>query len=167
MRSINRVLMLIMAALMLLTFGCESFSRKFTRKKPAERAVEMVLSPEEYSSPEHDPVELYRQNLLYWGSWYDEFLAELSPSGNRKRRIYCLDESLKHLRICIDIAGASKGEETEKYMGRVLKLRGRIESDVYGKRTGSLRNPAEVLKRELSAYLNRISPAARGEKHAD
>ncbi|MDD5526990.1 MAG: hypothetical protein PHE11_06290 [Candidatus Omnitrophica bacterium] len=167
MRSFDRVLAFVMAAVMLLTAGCESFSRKFTRKKSAEREVEMVLAPEEYSASGQDPQELYRQNLLYWRSWYDEFFSALSPGGNRKRQLYCLDESLKHLRACIGIAGAAEQPAAREYVNRILKLRGGVESDIYGNRVESFRNPAEVLKKEISVYLNSMVPAAEGQKHVD
>ncbi len=167
MRSINCVVISVLAAALLAAVGCESFSRKFTRKKTVERDVEMVLAPEEYAVPGQDPQGLYRQNLLYWGSWYDEFLFALSPGGNRKRQLYCLDESLKHLRACVGIAGAAEQPAAREYVNRILKLRSGVEADIYGNRVESFRNPAEVLKKELSVYLYSMVPAAEGRKNVD
>jgi len=167
MRSINCVVISVLAAALLAAAGCESFSRKFTRKKTAEREVEMVLTPEEYPAPGQDPQGLYRQNVIYWRSWYDEFLSALSPGGNRKRQLYCLDESLKHLRACIGIAGAAGQPAAREHVNRILKLRSGVEADIYGNRAGSFRNQAEIFKKELSVYLNSMVPAAEGRKNVD
>jgi len=169
MRFIRLVTVVFLAGLFFVSAGCESFSRKFTRKskKEKEQTVEMVLAPEEYSASGLSPADSYRQNLLYWGSWYDEFLSGLSAGGNRKRQLYCLDEALKSLRACVKIAGSGAGSAADGYISKLLKLRGNIEADVYGNRAESFRCPAETLKKEISAYLNRIVPPESGDQNVD
>ncbi|MFA5319967.1 MAG: hypothetical protein WBE75_01515 [Candidatus Omnitrophota bacterium] len=169
MRSINYVIVFVLAAALFVSAGCESFSRKFTRKskKDKEQTVEMVLAPEDYPASGLTPADSYRQNLLYWGSWYDELLFELSAGGNRKRQLYCLDEAVKSLRVCVQLAGSVAGSGPEGYINKLLKLRGDIEADVYGRRAESFRQPAETLKKEISAYFGKIIPTAPGDRHVD
>lgn len=167
MRSVKCVMVFVLAGVLFAAAGCESFSRKFTRKKSREQAVEMVLAPEDYPEPGRDPAALYKQNLLYWSAWYDEFLYSLSAGGNRKRRLYCLDESLKNLRVCAGIAGDAAGKEADDRINRLLKLRGEMKRDVYGNKAESFRRTAETLKMEISAYFGSIVPGDPGEEHVD
>jgi len=169
MRLMRLITVFFIIGILFVSAGCESFSRKFTRKskKEKEQTVEMVLAPEEYSASGLSPADSYRQNLLYWGSWYDELLFELSAGGNRKRQLYCLDEAVKSLRVCVQLAGSGAGSGPEGYINKLLKLRGDIEADVYGRRAESFRQPAETLKKEISAYFGKIIPTASGDQHVD
>ncbi|MFA4909320.1 MAG: hypothetical protein WC583_06670, partial [Candidatus Omnitrophota bacterium] len=63
--------------------------------------------------------------------------------------------------------GAAEQPAAREYVNRILKLRGGVESDIYGNRVENFRNPAEVLKKEISVYLNSMVPAAEGQKHVD
>ena len=73
--------------------GCESFTRKFTRKsKKPDQAVEMVLVPQEYKGPNMTKEELYRQYFLYWKSWQEELINALTQKTSQKKKSWLVNE---------------------------------------------------------------------------
>ena len=123
---IKRILSVLLFCFLLVDLlGCESFTRKFTRKsKKSDTAVEMVLTPEEYKGPNMTKEEIYRQYYLYWGSWQEELINALTQKSSSKKKVDCAQEALKNL------VNAQKNFEPE--IAKFNDLLVDLKSDVYG-----------------------------------
>jgi hypothetical protein len=113
--------------------GCESFTRKFTRKsKKTDRRVEMVLAPEEYKGPNMTQEELYRQHFLFWKSWQDELENALAQKSSLKKKVDCAQEALKNLVNMKNMLAADVQKNLDAYINKTIYLLASIKSDVYG-----------------------------------
>jgi hypothetical protein len=136
--------------LLLDLLGCESFTRKFTRKsnKP-DAAVEMVLVPQEYNGPNLTKEEIYRQYYLYWSSWQDELINALTLKLSLKKKVDCAQEALKNLvnmkmMLVID---AQKNFDLE--ITKLNDLLVYIKSDLYGANDSRNLRVAEGIKSSI------------------
>src|SRR5512135_1882612 len=78
--------------------GCESFRKKFTRKKARPETEEpMVITPRDYSAHPFPPDVLYKQYFAYWKSWNDELLTSLQDQASHKKIVVCVTQSLMNL----------------------------------------------------------------------
>jgi hypothetical protein len=114
--------------------ACEGFARKFVRKpKPQDKKEEeIVLVPQEYKAEELNNEELYRQYFLYWKSWQDELIDNLSERGlNHKKQIDCLKEALGNLMKLRDLLEAEKQKLLDNYINEMNNLRADISKDLY------------------------------------
>ena len=131
---IKRILSVLLFCFLLVDLlGCESFTRKFTRKsKKSDTAVEMVLTPEEYKGPNMTKEEIYRQYYLYWGSWQEELINALTQKSSSKKKVDCAQEALKNLvnMKTMLVAYAQKNFEAE--IAKFNDLLVDLKSDIYG-----------------------------------
>ena len=131
---IRKILTVLLFCFLLLDLlGCESFARKFTRKsKRPDAAVEMVLTPQEYTGPNMTKEEIYRQYYLYWGSWHDELINALTLKSSLKKKIDCAQEALKNLvnMKMMLVTDAQKNFDLE--ISKFNDLLNSIKSDIYG-----------------------------------
>jgi len=141
-------------------FGCESFTRKFTRKsKKPDAAVEMVLIPEEYQGPNMTKEEIYRQYYLYWSSWHDELINALTQKSSLKKKVDCAQEALKNLvnMKMMLLADAQKNFDSE--IAKLNDLLDCIKSDLYGVNDSRNLKSAERIK--VSIHRGFIYPKIR------
>ena len=130
--------------------GCESFTRKFTRKsKKTDQVVEMVLIPEEYKGPDLSKEELYRQHFLYWKSWHDELINALMYNASLKKKIDCAKEALKNLINMRALFIASAQNNFDPYIARLNALISGMQSDIYGSNNSRNIQVAEHLKSDI------------------
>ncbi len=136
--------------------GCEAFVRKFTRKpKESEiRKEEMVLAPEEYKGPQMSKEELYRKQLVYWQSWQEEVVTALLDNASYKKRVSCVNYSIKHLKEAQGMLKGSKREQFDVYMKRMLDLQVAIIDDAHGYHLSRDRITAERLKMDILRYFS-------------
>ena len=131
---IKKILSILLFCFLLLDLlGCESFTRKFTRKsKKPDQAVEMVLVPEEYKGPNMTKEEIYRQYYLYWGAWQDALIDGLTQKLSLKKKVDCAQEALKNLvnMKMMLVVDAQKNFDLEIAKSNDLLID--IKSDVYG-----------------------------------
>jgi len=131
-------------------FGCESFTRKFTRKsKKPDAAVEMVLTPQEYKGPNMTKEEIYRQYYLYWGSWHDELINALIQNSSLKKKVDCAQEALKNLvnMKMMLVADAQKNFDLE--ISKFNDLLNYVKSDIYGVNNSQNLRIAERIKSSI------------------
>jgi hypothetical protein len=124
---------LLFCFLLLDLLGCESFTRKFTRKsKNSPATVEMLLAPEEYKGPNMTKEEIYRQYYLYWSSWQEELINGLTQKLSLKKKVDCAQEALKNLvnMKMMLVADAQKNFDLE--IAKFNDLLDYLKSDVYG-----------------------------------
>jgi len=133
MRLKKIVLVLLCCFLLLDLAGCESFTRKFTRKsKKANQPVEMVLAPEEYKGPNMTKEELYRQHFLFWKSWQDELENALTQKSSLKKKVDCVQEALKNLVNMKNMLDTGAQKSIDVYINKTIELMAYIKSDIYG-----------------------------------
>jgi hypothetical protein len=140
--------------------GCESFTRKFTRKsKKSDVAVEMVLSPEEYKGPNMTQEEIYRQYYLYWSSWQDELINALTQKLSLKKKVDCAQEALKNLvnMKMLLVADAQKNFDLE--ITKLNDLLAYIKSDLYGVNDSRSLRESERIKSNI--HRNFVYPKIR------
>jgi len=130
--------------------------RKFTRKPKKEDASieELVLVPEEYSSPQMSRDELYQKYFIYWKSWQDELIVSLYPGGNHKKQMDCVNEASNNLAKIKGLLSANKNKQVDVYLAQLENLRGLISQDLYSNNTTNNRTKAEQLKRNILRDLS-------------
>ena len=131
-------------------FGCEAFVRKFTRKKKKENLPqeELVLVPEEYKNT-LTKEEQYHQYLLFWKSWQDELINALSQDASHKKKLRCIEESLKNLNNLRTLLNAETQKKLDAYLVQMRELMDSISQDNYGNQKVTQRLKAERLKRNI------------------
>ena len=131
---IKRILSVLLFCFLLVDLiGCESFTRKFTRKsKKSENAVEMVLVPEEYKGPNMTKEEIYRQYYLYWSSWQEELINALTLKSSLKKKVDCAQEALKNLVNMKLMLVIDAQKNFDSVIARLNDLLADMKSDVYG-----------------------------------
>lgn len=136
--------------------GCEAFVRKFTRKPKNQdlSKEELVLAPEEYSSPQMSREELYRHYFLYWRSWHDELIAYLYPGANHKKQMSCAEEAMKNLAKIKTLLADEKNKQADAYLTQFENLKDSISRDLYSINTADNRTKAEQLKRNILRDLS-------------
>lgn len=148
---IKRGVALILGLFLLINaVGCEAFVRKFTRKSKDKPAVEMVLVPEEWKGPGMTPEQLYRQYLLFWQSWQDEFITSLKDDKSSfKKRNDCIQEAIKNLMSMSALLKESKQKQLDVYIKDAQELQASIKADVYGSSNNSFLRQAERMRRNI------------------
>ncbi|MBU1871562.1 MAG: hypothetical protein KKH80_02040 [Candidatus Omnitrophica bacterium] len=131
--------------------GCESFTRKFTRKsKKSDIKEEVVLIPEEYSPSDIPVEERYRQSLAFWKSWQDELIANLEdPLGSYKKRNSCIEEAIKNLENLRPFLFEEKQKDLDAYLAQLRLLQSEMKRDTYASNLSIHSHKAETLKRNI------------------
>jgi hypothetical protein len=158
---LNKIILVLLSCFLLLDLaGCESFTRKFTRKsKKTNQAVEMVLIPEEYKGPNMTKEELYRQNFLFWQSWQDELENALTQKASLKKKVDCAQEALKNLVNMKNMLVADVQKNLDVYINKSIDLMAAIKSDNYGTNDSRNLHFAEGIK--LGIHQGFIYPKIR------
>ncbi|MEI6831476.1 MAG: hypothetical protein WCK61_02090 [Candidatus Omnitrophota bacterium] len=150
MKSKKIVVIFLFCVLLVNLIGCESFTRKFTRKsKKAAQPVEMVLAPEEYKGPNMTKEELYRQYFLFWKSWQDELINSLMYNASLKKKIDCAKEALKNLINMQNLLVEPAQKNFFIYITRLTDLISDMQSDIYGSNNNRNIKVAEHLKSDI------------------
>jgi hypothetical protein len=146
--KIRKILAFSLTCFMLLDLlGCESFTRKFTRKsKKAKAPMELVLEPEEYKGPDMTKEELYRQYYLYWGSWQDELINAFIQKSSQKKKIDCAQETIKYLTNMKMMLVEDAQKNLDPEINKLKDLLTDIKNDLYGANNDWNRRLAEKIK---------------------
>ena len=154
MRFKKIFLFLLVYFLLFNLFGCEAFTRKFTRKsKKTDTTVEMVLSPEEYKGPNMTKEELYRQYFLYWKSWQDELINSLTYKTSLKKKVDCANEALKNLVNMKMLLVLNAQKNFDAHISKMTDLMMDIKKDVYSQDDNRNCQRAERIKANIQREL--------------
>ncbi len=148
---IKKVFCVLLSGFLLLGLvGCESFTRKFTRKsKKTDQAVQMVLVPEEYKGSNMTKEELYRQYFLYWKAWQDELINALTQKASLKKKIDCAGEALKNL-VNMKMQMVPQAQKNfDPAIARLADLLASMKNDVYGSNDAANCRAAEQIKSNI------------------
>jgi hypothetical protein len=140
---------LLFCFLLLDLMGCESFTRKFSRKPKKAGQVDMVLSPEEYNGPQMTKEELYRQYFLYWNSWQDELINALTQKASLKKKIDCAREALENFTNMKMLLVADAQKNFDADIIKLNDLLASMERDVYGSEDSSNLRVAQRISSEI------------------
>lgn len=149
--QITQIILLATCYLLLATLvGCEAFVRKFTLKPKKSTIKEQpILIPEEYPVSRVSTETRYRQYFLFWKSWHEELIAELSSFGSYKRRKSCLEEAIKNLEKIKTFLFEEKQKDLDVYLEKLRQLESAITKDTHGIRLATHKRKAESLKRNI------------------
>lgn len=112
--------------------GCESFVKKFTRKKKIEGPQEeLVLAPEEYKDT-RTAEEKYRQYFEFWKSWQTELYESLLQKKSNKKQVSCANEAIKNLYSLRQMLNQEKQKKLDIYINQMNSLKDSIALDTYG-----------------------------------
>lgn len=128
--------------------GCESFVRKFTRKKNREVQEEMVLAPEPYKNTASKE-EQYRQSFTYWKAEQEELISALLENKPAKKRTNSAQEAIKHLENMKVLLNDAKQKQLSGYVMRMKDLLDNIKGDSYGANNNLYRLKAENIRRDI------------------
>lgn len=132
---IKKVLICMCAVFLFVSLnGCESLVKKFVRKNKKEKnkAVEMVLIPEEYNAPNVSKEEFYRKQFLMWQNWHDELYQALNYSSNRKKTLDCANEAIKYLNVLKNLLKQEDDKKVEDFIQQMESVKEDIQKDIYG-----------------------------------
>jgi len=77
--------------------GCESFRKKFIRKKKSQPQEEMVIAPRDYSKEQLPSDQAYQKYYQYWRAWHQELISYLHQGSNQKKIASCFEQTLLNL----------------------------------------------------------------------
>ena len=117
---------------MLLTTGCESLKKKFTRKNKSQKTEEvMIVSPRDYSANPLPNDVLYKRYFTYWKSWNQELLTSLNDRPSDIKVLDCTEQAIINLKKMATYLNEAKAKElsgyiqqTENIKDTVLEVRG-------------------------------------------
>ncbi|MEW6009231.1 MAG: hypothetical protein AB1629_06330 [Candidatus Omnitrophota bacterium] len=119
---------LILAALISSSIGCDAFIRKFTRKKQHQEEVEPVLNPELKSGLFFDNDTKYKNYFTYWRGWHDELIESIT-SFSKKRKKYCLEQAIMNLERMGSLLKEEKQTELRTYIEKMEKIGSDINNE--------------------------------------
>ena len=110
--------------------GCESFRKKFVRKKKRQPAEEeMVISPVDYSKQQLPGDQAYQQYYVYWKSWHGELLAQLQNNANKKKILGCFEQMILNLdRMKNLLANEKKSAQLQTYIDEIQQNYDEVEN---------------------------------------
>lgn len=119
-RATRKIILLFAVSCLLLScIGCESFRRKFIRKKDREFSEEVISIPQDY--PALPPEEAYGNHYVYCRSWLDE-LIERVDDGNAKKLEVCLNQALHQMYQMKRYLVPAKQEELQPYIDDLERM---------------------------------------------
>ena len=136
--------------------GCEAFARKFTRKQKKEDKPQeiMVLNPQAYPDAKADKEDEYRQYFMFWKSWHEELIDNLSDeSPSMRRQLDSVKEAINNLSEMQKLLSGDKRALAGGYLDSMNSLKADIAKDLYYSNAWSLRRQAEDLKNKIGREL--------------
>ena len=122
-------IMIMLAAIIVVTFsatGCESFRRKFIRKKQVVKKQEVipVLNPVDYGTGTINPLERYSYHYSMWQVWEKELrqILEQNRSDNEKRQRYLIEQMIIQTEHMGQWLVFSKKEELNKFVNELRAI---------------------------------------------
>lgn len=123
-----------LTVLILASFGCESFRKKFTRKPKYEPPPEeMVIVPKDYSKLQLPVNQAYQQYFTYWKAWHNELLNFLGEGINKKKIISCFDQAILNLNRMKDLLVSEKKTGLlDGYISKLSSLEEEVKANALG-----------------------------------
>ena len=117
----------VMLSAVLLSTGCDSLRRKFTRTKKSEASQEsMVIAPRDYSAHPFPNDVLYRQYFTYWKSWNQELVRSLEERASHKKILDCAEQCLLNLNKMKGFLKDEQAAQLDVFMKKTERLRQEI-----------------------------------------
>ncbi len=153
--------------------GCESFQRKFTRKKRAQPAPTPIINFQDYTRT-MTPLDRYRKHYLMFDYWNQELLNALqSPPLNAKRYKLASRESLSELRTLRDLVIDELGQQFAPFIDERAKIdqqlqRGNVSTSQIGATSRMLETQARAINRHFfwRVVEEQLKPQGAGDAPA-
>lgn len=129
MHKLRLFTVVVVVVVMVVSAGCESFRKKFIRKKKHEPAEEeMVITPRDYSKEQLPSDQAYRRYFTYWKAWHMELVAHLHEDASRKKILSCFEQALLNLtRMKKLLANEEKSKKLQGYIENVASLQAEMQ----------------------------------------
>ena len=109
---------------MLLTTGCETLRKKFTRQKKNQKTEEvMIVSPRDYSAHPFPNDVLYKRYFTYWKSWNQELLTSLNDRPSDIKVLDCTEQAIINLKKMATYLNEAKAKELSGYIQQTEDIR--------------------------------------------
>ncbi len=162
----KRAIAIVLASTVLLTAGCASVQKKFTRKKKVPKHVSAVMAIEEGPYQKKFSNDYYyRTHYTLWKTWHDELLNAFG--GNRKKVERCAQEAYNHLDSLHRLLVPEKAVEMDDDLAAMKKIVLRIEAGGYSEsEEPGVRNELEKLKRLIQNdfYYDKVKASVVPDK---
>ena len=163
---------LVIISCILLSAGCESLAKKFTRKrKPKESQEQMIIVPRDYSAHPFPSDVMYKQYFIYWKSWNQELVNCINDAASYKKIIDCAEQALLNLKKMATYLNEDKAKELDVYIKKTESLKADIiaATTMPPARLNLLRYSAERILssvnrqfdlRKMKDHLKQLSPVS-------
>ena len=110
--------------------GCESFQKKFIRKRKAEPRSSPIIVFEDYTRA-MTPLDRYRKHYVLFDYWNAQLLDELKPSANPKRLRQASAESLNELQVLHGLLQDDMASTAVRFLDERARLDRELQSGIY------------------------------------
>lgn len=152
MNKVRLCMIVVLSVVMVTSFGCESFRKKFIRKKRRKIKEEtMVIVPRDYSKEQLSSDQAYQRYYMYWRAWHRELHVHLHEGASRKKIISCFEQTLLNLnRMRKLLADEEKVEALQGYIDGVQELEAKVQEKRFRMLSFSqLKHSSERLFRDI------------------
>lgn len=152
MVKIRIFLICILVSFIFVSWGCESFRKKFIRQSKKEAPQEeMIISPFDYSKQQLPSDKAYMQYYTYWKAWHQELLSFLREDASNKKIIDCFDQTILNLGRMKDLLdNEEKINLLQGYMDNILSLQQELkEKTILIAGINRIKNESELLYRSI------------------
>jgi hypothetical protein len=99
----HKKMVLVIAGLLVLSLSlssCDTLRQKFTRHKKQveeDQSLVPVLEPEEYPTPQQNPVENYKENYALIKAWYTDLWTAIDDKSSSRYTHYIISQVTNHI----------------------------------------------------------------------
>ncbi len=145
--------------------GCQSFRKKFVRKKKEERKEKFipVLEPIDYPAKIHTSEEQYKYSYSLWKVWSTDYVKSLEEKDSDKKQKYALVQALKALEDMKNAVNADKQAKLEEIITRVNELNSEYEKSTEIRSQYQMKSRMEKV---MSQIRNEMNPKVMTDQYA-
>lgn len=122
-----RAACILLAALCLVTTGCEPLRKKFVRKKSLEKnEVQPILDPVEYAGPRETVEGVYKYHYGLWQVWHRELITGFQEQQSASRLEYLCTQILTNLEGMQSVLSPEKKTELEKHKAMIASIQRKV-----------------------------------------
>lgn len=158
LKSSHSAMFVVSVCLMVaLSSGCETFRKKFTRKKKkAEVNNEFIpiLEPIDYPSKAQDPTQQYKYHYSLWKVWEKDLLQAFTEVNNDKRQKYLLGQMIEQLEKMASCLVLEKEGSLKILIGEYDVVAQILDRPLAMRDVGSLKLKVERINKKIRSVFN-------------
>jgi hypothetical protein len=137
--------------------SCDTLRQKFTRKKKQgeveDQAFVPVLVPEEYPSPENDPVRNYKENYSLIKAWYTDLWTAIDDKNTSKYTRYIISQVTNHIAEMEQLVDAETQENLVKLAGYLDYYKASLDESWQVRNTSRIQSDLRAFDRFMRDHL--------------